>query len=123
MVWLHGEIKTPPLSSKARIEVGYLLRLLQMVSKAAQQGNITLSMCGEMAGDPLYAAILLGLGFQHLSMNVASIPWVKRVIRSVRMDDANELVSLVMQEATAEEDKKTAESFMQKRFPELAAEL
>ena len=100
-----------------------VLRLLQMVSKAAQQGNITLSMCGEMAGDPLYAAILLGLGFQHLSMNVASIPWVKRVIRSVRMDDANELVSLVMQESTAEGARKTAESFMQKRFPDLVAEL
>ena len=100
-----------------------VLRLLQMVSKAAKQGNITLSMCGEMAGDPLYAAILLGLGFQHLSMNVASIPWVKRVVRSVRMDDANELVSLVMQEATAAGARKAAESFMQKRFPELAAEL
>jgi phage-related protein len=33
LVWLHGEIKTPPFSSQARIEVGYLLRLLQMGEK------------------------------------------------------------------------------------------
>ena len=33
LVWLHGEVKTPPFSSEARIEAGYLLRLLQMGEK------------------------------------------------------------------------------------------
>jgi phosphotransferase system enzyme I (PtsI) len=100
-----------------------VLRLLQRVGDAARQENITLAMCGEMAGDPLYAAILLGMGFQHLSMNVASIPWVKRVIRSVRMHDAKELASLVMQQPTAELARKAAEKFMEERFPDLVAEL
>ena len=100
-----------------------VLRLLQRVSEAARQANIPLAMCGEMAGDPLYAAILLGMGFRHLSMNVASIPWVKRVVRSVRMQDAVELASLVMQQPTAMLARKTAESFIEERFPELAAEL
>ncbi len=100
-----------------------VLRLLERVSVAAHQANITLAMCGEMAGDPLYAAILLGMGFQHLSMNVASIPWVKKVVRSVRMQDAVELASLVMQQPTAALARKTAENFMEERFPELAAEL
>jgi phosphoenolpyruvate-protein phosphotransferase (PTS system enzyme I) len=100
-----------------------VLRLLQRVSEAARHANIPLAMCGEMAGDPLYAAILLGMGFRHLSMNVASIPWVKRVVRSVRMQDAVELASLVMQQPTAMLARKTAESFIEERFPELAAEL
>ncbi len=100
-----------------------VLRLLQRVSEAARQANIPLAMCGEMAGDPLYAAILLGMGFRHLSMNVASIPWVKRVVRSVRMQDAVELASLVMQQPTAILARKTAESFIEERFPDLAAEL
>jgi phosphotransferase system enzyme I (PtsI) len=100
-----------------------VLRLLQRVSEAAQQASIPLAMCGEMAGDPLYAAILLGMGFQNLSMNVASIPWVKRVVRSVRMQDAVELASLVMQQPTATQARKTAESFIEERFPDLAAEL
>jgi phosphoenolpyruvate-protein phosphotransferase (PTS system enzyme I) len=100
-----------------------VLRLLSRVSEAAHHAGITLAMCGEMAGDPLYAAILLGMGFQHLSMNVASIPWVKKVVRSVRMQDAVELASLVMLQPTAALARKTAENFMEGRFPELAAEL
>jgi phosphoenolpyruvate-protein phosphotransferase (PTS system enzyme I) len=100
-----------------------VLRLLQRVSEAACRAGITLAMCGEMAGDPLYAAILLGMGFQNLSMNVAAIPWVKKVVRSVRMQDAAELASLVMQQSTAALARKTAENFMETRFPELAAEL
>ncbi len=100
-----------------------VLRLLQCVGNAARQENITLAMCGEMAGDPLYAAILLGMGFQHLSMNVASIPWVKKVVRAVRMQDAIELAALVMQQPTAALARKAAEDFMQERFPDLVAEL
>ncbi len=100
-----------------------VLRLLKYVAGAAKAANIPLAMCGEMAGDPLYAAILLGIGFQHLSMNVASIPWVKKVVRSVRMQDAIELASLVMQQPTATIARKKAESFMEERFPDLAAEL
>jgi phosphotransferase system enzyme I (PtsI) len=100
-----------------------VLRLLQRVSEAARNAGITLAMCGEMAGDPLYAAILLGMGFQNLSMNVAAIPWVKKVVRSVRMQDAVELASLVMQQPTAALARKTAENFMEERFPDLSAEL
>ncbi len=100
-----------------------VLRLLQRVSLAAHEARIELAMCGEMAGDPLYAAILLGLGFQYLSMNVASIPWVKKVVRSVRMQDAVELVDLVMQQSTAAQARQAAAAFMQERFPDLLAEL
>jgi len=100
-----------------------VLRLLQRVSAAAHEAKIPLAMCGEMAGDPFYTAILIGLGFQRLSMNVASIPWIKKVIRSVRMQDALELASLVMQQPTALLARRTAETFMQERFPELMAEL
>ena len=100
-----------------------VLRLLQRVSHAAHEAKIGLAMCGEMAGDPLYAAILMGLGFQFLSMNVASIPWVKKVVRSVRMHDAIELADLVMQQPTADLARRTAEAFMHERFPDLVAEL
>ncbi len=100
-----------------------VLRMLQKVSISAHEAGITLAMCGEMAGDPLYAAILLGLGFQRLSMNASSIPWVKKIIRSIRMQDAVELSSLVMRQPTAALARKTSEVFMQERFPDLAAEL
>ncbi|MEK6742564.1 MAG: phosphoenolpyruvate--protein phosphotransferase [Nitrospirota bacterium] len=100
-----------------------VLRLLQRVSHAAHEGKIGLAMCGEMAGDPLYAAILMGLGFEYLSMNVAAIPWVKKVVRSVRMQDAVELADLVMRQPTAVLARQAALSFMHQRFPELMAEI
>jgi phosphotransferase system enzyme I (PtsI) len=100
-----------------------VLRLLQRVSHAAHEGKIGLAMCGEMAGDPLYAAILMGLGFEYLSMNVAAIPWVKKVVRSVRMQDAVELADLVMRQPTAVLARQAALSFMHERFPELMAEI
>jgi len=100
-----------------------VLRLLQRVSHAAHEGKVGLAMCGEMAGDPLYAAILMGLGFEYLSMNVAAIPWVKKVVRSVRMEDAIELADLVMRQPTAVLARQAALSFMHDRFPELMAEI
>ena len=100
-----------------------VLRLLKRVSDAAKQANLVLAMCGEMAGDPLYATILLGMGYQDLSMNVASIPWVKKVVRSIRMKDAVELAALVMQQPTSALARKTTEDFMAERFPDLVAEL
>ncbi len=100
-----------------------VLRLLRKIAQAAREANIPLAMCGEMAGDPLYAAILIGMGFNALSMNVASIPWVKKIIRSVRMQDAVELAALVIAQPTAERSRQTAVRFMEERFPELAAEL
>jgi phosphoenolpyruvate-protein phosphotransferase (PTS system enzyme I) len=100
-----------------------VLRLLRLTANAAKDAKIRLAMCGEMAGDPMYAAILIGMGFKYLSMNVASIAWVKKIIRSVRMRDAIELASLVTQQPTATLARKTAETFMEERFPDLAAEL
>jgi phosphotransferase system enzyme I (PtsI) len=100
-----------------------VLRLLKRVADAAVEGKVRLAMCGEMAGDPLYAAILIGMGYQSLSMNVAAIPWVKKVIRSVRMQDAIELATLILQQPTAELARNTAVTFMEERFPEIAAEL
>lgn len=100
-----------------------VLRLLQRVSEAAHSRSIPLAMCGEMAGDPRYAALLIGMGFQYLSMNVGSIPWVKKVVRSVRLQDARELATLVMKQPTAALARTTAEDFMHERFPELMAEL
>lgn len=100
-----------------------VLRLLANVSDAARKANISLAMCGEMAGDPLNAAILLGLGYTRLSMNVASIPWVKKVIRSIKMADAVELASLIMKQRTSADARRVAEAFMHERFPDIASEL
>jgi len=58
-----------------------VLRSLRSVVAAAHDAGIEACICGEMAGDPLYLPILLGLGFDELSMNVTSIPRVKHILR------------------------------------------
>jgi phosphoenolpyruvate-protein phosphotransferase (PTS system enzyme I) len=58
-----------------------ILRLIQQTVESGHRAGIPVAMCGEMAGEPLYIPILLGMGLDELSMNPMSIPKVKRIIR------------------------------------------
>jgi phosphotransferase system enzyme I (PtsI) len=60
-------------------------------------------MCGEMAGDPLATAFLLGLGINELSMEAGSLNAVKQVIRSTTSSQAQALVQHVLQAESADE--------------------
>jgi phosphotransferase system enzyme I (PtsI) len=60
-----------------------LLRLVRMAVEAADDRGVSLSVCGEMAGDPVAAVTLVGLGIRTLSMSAASLPAVRRAIRQV----------------------------------------
>ncbi len=65
-----------------------VLRLLKMVVDASEGPQTDLSICGEMAADPVCTILFLGMGLRKLSMVAGSIPLVKRMIRSVTMSDA-----------------------------------
>lgn len=80
-----------------------VLRSLKMVTDAAHAADIKVCMCGEMAGDPTYLPILLGLGFDELSMNAPSIPRVKRILRRCTKVDADRLTATALTFATAAE--------------------
>jgi phosphoenolpyruvate-protein phosphotransferase (PTS system enzyme I) len=58
--------------------------------------TINVSMCGEMAGEPLYTLLLLGLGLTTFSMNAPDIPEVKKIIRSTTMEHARAVARRVM---------------------------
>jgi len=62
-----------------------VLRALRRIVQAAHGAGIPACLCGEMAGDPLYLPILLGLGFDELSMGAGSILRVKQVLRQCTM--------------------------------------
>jgi phosphotransferase system enzyme I (PtsI) len=64
-----------------------ILRMLKHIANVAHAKKTKLNICGEMAGNPLYTPILLGLGFNELSMSPHSIPMVKNMIRSLQVDD------------------------------------
>src|SRR6185369_3662558 len=68
-----------------------VLALIRDVIRAGARTGIGVSVCGEMAGEPLYTLLLLGLGLNVFSMNGPDIPEVKKVIRSTTMDHARQV--------------------------------
>jgi phosphotransferase system enzyme I (PtsI) len=78
-----------------------VLRLIDSVVKAAQKHEVAVNLCGEMSGEPLYTMLLLGLGIRQLSITPHNIPEIKKVIRSITMDEAVEAAHEVMRLETA----------------------
>ena len=74
-----------------------ILNALYQVVLQAQGQKKPVSICGEMAGDPGAAVLLLAMGFDTLSMNASALLKVKSVIRSVSLDTARDLLDQVMQ--------------------------
>jgi phosphotransferase system enzyme I (PtsI) len=95
-----------------------LLRLVKGVIDAGKKAGIPVSMCGEMASDPLYAIILLGLGLENFSMNPSSIPIIKNVVRSVRYKDCRRIADIAMTKKTAQEIEEFIIESVAMRFPE-----
>lgn len=73
-----------------------VLRALQYIVYAAHDAGIGVSICGELAGDPGAAILLMAMGFDVLSMNATNLPKVKSVIRGVTFARAKELLAEVM---------------------------
>lgn len=68
-----------------------VIRLIREITKAGRRHEIPVSCCGEAAGDLQYALLLLGLGVRTLSVTAQSIPQLKRMIRSVQMDECERI--------------------------------
>lgn len=73
-----------------------VLRMIKMTCDAAKKKGIDIVMCGEMAGDPINIPVLIGLGLTHLSMNSASIPVVKNMIRNIDSRKAESSMKKIM---------------------------
>jgi phosphotransferase system enzyme I (PtsI) len=99
-----------------------VLRMVKAVCDAGREAGIPVSMCGEMAGDPLNALVLIGLGVTELSMNGPSIPFVKRVIRAARASDAQALVDRLLALTAADEIEREVRVEMARRFPWLVTD-
>src|SRR3954471_7161863 len=76
-----------------------VLRLIQFAVEAAMRRRIPISICGEIAGEPRYTALLLGLGLRELSMSPGSIPRVKQRIRSLDMVAATRRARAIMDQS------------------------
>jgi phosphotransferase system enzyme I (PtsI) len=88
-----------------------VLRTIARIVEGAKSAGIKVSVCGEMAGDPVYAGLLLGLGVSELSMTPSAIPPVKYLVRNMRMSDARNMASTVLSMTDPECIFKEIESF------------
>ncbi len=68
-----------------------VIRLIDRVVQAAHAATIEVTVCGSMAGEPLYTMLLLGLGVHHLSTPPHQLPLIKRVIRAIHLKQAQQL--------------------------------
>ncbi len=95
-----------------------VLRALKNIFTAANKAGKTVSICGELGGDPLATMLILGLGpISELSMEPHAIPKVKKVLRKTRLQDARKLAEkALLLSSTAEIDKLINEE-MRTRFP------
>ena len=100
-----------------------ILRLVRQMVKAAHEAGIRVAMCGEMAGDPLYVPILLGLELDDLSMNVLSIFGVKKILRSYTLRECKELVETCLTLSTPEEIEERVRASLHRKFPDEFREL
>jgi phosphotransferase system enzyme I (PtsI) len=80
-----------------------VLRVIQEIVRAAGAEGLPLSLCGEMAADPLHALVLLGFGVRELSMSPAAIPRVKEAVRAVTIEAARDAALACLSLATSGE--------------------
>ena len=89
----RGNEKVAPMFTVAHPAV---LRLIKEVIRTGQRHGIHVSLCGEMAAEPLFTLLLLGLGLRRFSCSPPAIPEVKKMIRSVDMAHARQVARRVM---------------------------
>ncbi len=97
-----------------------VLRFLKQIVETSIQYNVPLSICGEIAGEPKYTMVLIGLGFREFSMSTAYMYQVKRIVRSVTVGECEDMVKTLMgMEKTSEIENKLFE-VLRAKFPWLS---
>jgi phosphotransferase system enzyme I (PtsI) len=90
-----------------------VLRLIAQIIEKGHAAGIWVGMCGEMAGDPLAAPLLLGMGLDEFSMNPPAIPTQKEILRKLDTKICAELVSRCLDFSSANEVSKTLQAFLE----------
>jgi phosphotransferase system enzyme I (PtsI) len=78
-----------------------ILRMIKQAADAGRQAGISVSLCGELAGEPLYIPILLGFELDSLSMNPLAVPRVKKIIRNASLEESKDFLNEVLNFTTA----------------------
>ncbi len=98
-----------------------VLRMIGSVIEAGHRHNIRVSLCGEIAGDPVLVPLFVGLGIDELSISVSGLPAIKYLLRNLNHADMKELTGEVLELEDPKEIFARAESFYQKHLSHLIA--
>ena len=93
-----------------------VIRTLKQIVDTGHAHNIKVSVCGEMAGDALYAPLLLGLGVDELSMTPTLLPSVRYLVRAMKMSDARALAAEALKQTDAKKTFALVEAFYDERM-------
>jgi phosphotransferase system enzyme I (PtsI) len=93
-----------------------ILRTLRSVVDEAHRRGLPVSVCGEMAGDPVFAPLLLGLGVDILSMSPGWVPQVKYLVRAMKMVDARALAAEALRMSSPREIYARCDAFYRSRM-------
>lgn len=96
-----------------------ILTLIKRVTDAAYNNGIWVSVCGEMAGDPRYIPLLVGMGIHELSMSASSIGPVRRLIRRLYMHDSEKLLEEALKASTADDVLDLTEALLYEIAPDI----
>ncbi|MFH1262644.1 MAG: phosphoenolpyruvate--protein phosphotransferase [Pseudomonadota bacterium] len=100
---------------------GAFIQLLRRVADLGHKSAIEVGVCGEMASEPFFIPLLVGMEFNFLSVNAASIPKVKQIIRETTMADAKKWVNDVCRMDDTEEIRAYLTACYRKHLPGLWA--
>lgn len=100
-----------------------VMLLIKNIIEAGHKAGIWVGMCGEMAGDIYMTLILLGLGLDEFSTSPVAVPEIKRIIRSVTMDQAREIAQQAITLSTGKEVERFAKRKLKEIVPDLAIEV
>jgi phosphotransferase system enzyme I (PtsI) len=96
-----------------------VLESIRRTLVAAEAASIPAVVCGEMAGTPAYAVMLIGLGAKELSMTPYSLPRVRRVVAGIRQSDAREIAMRSLECETADDVEELVRTEFSTRWPQL----
>lgn len=96
-----------------------VIRAVKKIIETTEESGIPLIICGEMAGSPVYAAILVGLGAKELSMNWNSISRIRKLIAGIAVEEAREVCRQIEKCQTADEIEKSVTDFFRQKWSHL----
>lgn len=96
-----------------------VIRILKSIIEGGRKANVPVSVCGEMAGEPIFLALLIGMGATSLSLATSLLPEVKYLLRNLKMTEAQELVKSVLENDSSAKSLKMMEDFRLERLGQL----